>query len=75
MYLTFLEIRFIFIKTKLVIIFHFTDDRRELSYAETLEMIENHGYLTECFNDSVAHVVGVRLLMILFHSREISSAL
>ena len=55
----------------MVITFHFTDDRQHLSYAETLEMIENHKYLMDCVNDPEAHMVGGRLwarpLLILFH--------
>lgn len=42
---------------ELVITFHFTDDRQELSYEDTLEMIENHRYLMDCVNDPEAHVV------------------
>ena len=42
---------------KLVITFHFTDDKQELSYADTLEMIENHKYLIDCVSDPEAHVV------------------
>lgn len=44
-------------KEKMVITFHFTDDRQELSYEDTLEMIENHKYLMDCVNDPEAHVV------------------
>lgn len=45
-------------KDKMVITFHFTDDRRELSYEETLEMIESHEYLMDFVNDPEAHVEG-----------------
>lgn len=41
---------------KMVITFHFTDDKQELSYEDTLEMIENHKYLMDCVNDPEAHV-------------------
>ena len=41
----------------MVITFHFTDDRQELSYEDTLEMIENHRYLMGCMDDTEAHVV------------------
>lgn len=44
-------------KGKIVITFHFTDDKQELSYEDTLEMIENHRYLMDCVNDPEAHVV------------------
>lgn len=44
-------------KEKMIITFHFTDDKQELSYEDTLEMIENHGYLMDCVNDPEAHVV------------------
>ena len=40
----------------MVITFHFTDDKQELSYEDTLEMIENHRYLMDCVNDPEAHV-------------------
>ena len=43
-------------RDKMVITFHFTDDKQELSYEDTLEMIENHGYLMDCVNDPEAHV-------------------
>ena len=42
----------------MVITFHFTDDRQHLSYADTLEMIENHKYLMDCVNNPEAHMVG-----------------
>lgn len=41
----------------MVITFHFTDDKQELSYEDTLEMIENHKYLMDCVNDPETHVV------------------
>lgn len=44
-------------KEKMVITFHFTDDKQELSYEDTLEMLENHGYLMDCVNDPEAHTV------------------
>ena len=44
-------------KERMVITFHFTDDKQELSYEDTLEMIENHRYLMDCVNDPEAHVV------------------
>lgn len=44
-------------KEEIVITFHFTDDKQELSYEDTLEMIENHKYLMDCVNDPEAHVV------------------
>ena len=44
-------------KDKMVITFHFTDDKQELSYEDTLEMIENHKYLMDCVNDPEAHIV------------------
>ena len=44
-------------KERMVITFHFTDDKQELSYEDTLEMIENHKYLMDCVNDPEAHVV------------------
>ena len=44
-------------RDKMVITFHFTDDKQELSYEDTLEMIENHKYLMECVNEPEAHVV------------------
>ena len=43
-------------KERMVITFHFTDDKQELSYEDTLEMIENHRYLMDCVNDPEAHV-------------------
>lgn len=62
-------------KDKMIITFHFTDDRWELSYAETLEMIENHEYLMDCVIDPEAYVAGVRLVMFLFRFfRRCSSA-
>ena len=42
----------------MAITFHFIDDRQELSYEETLEMIENHKYLMDCVNGPKAHVEG-----------------
>ncbi len=44
-------------KEKMVITFHFTDDKQELSYEDTLEMLENHRYLMDCVNDPEAHTV------------------
>ena len=44
-------------RDKMVVTFHFTDDRQELSYEETLEMIENHKYLMDFFNNPLAHVI------------------
>ena len=44
-------------RDKMVITFHFTDDKQELSYEDTLEMIENHKYLMDCVNDPETHVV------------------
>ncbi len=44
-------------REKIVITFHFTDDKQELSYEDTLEMIENHKYLMDCVNDPEALVV------------------
>ena len=44
-------------RDKMVITFHFTDDKQELSYEDTLEMIENHKYLMDCVNDPEAHIV------------------
>ena len=41
----------------MVITFHFTDDKQELSYEDILEMIENHKYLMDCVNDPETHVV------------------
>lgn len=38
-------------KDKMVITFHFTEDQWELSYEETLEMIESHECLMDFFND------------------------
>lgn len=43
-------------KDKMVFTFHYTDDKRELSYAETLDMIENHKYLMDCVNDPESHM-------------------
>lgn len=44
-------------KDKIIITFHYTDDRQELSYEETLKMIKNHEYLMDCVNDPEAHMV------------------
>lgn len=44
-------------KGKIVITFHFIDDKQELSFEDTLEMIENHKYLMDCVNDPEAHWV------------------
>lgn len=41
---------------KMIMTFHFIDDKRELSYSETMEMLENHSYLMECVNDPEAHM-------------------
>lgn len=45
-------------KDKMVITFHYTEDRQELSYTETLEMIKGHGYLIDFVNDPEAHMEG-----------------
>lgn len=44
-------------KGKIVITFHFIDDKQELSFEDALEMIENHKYLMDCVNDPEAHWV------------------
>lgn len=43
---------------KMVITFHFTDDRQELSYEETLKMIENRKHLMDFFNTPEENVIG-----------------
>lgn len=53
---------------KMVITFHFTDDRQELSYEETLEMIENHQYLMSFFNDPEKRVGGEPIMDEMFYS-------
>ena len=45
-------------KNRMVITFHFTDDRQELSYEETIEMIENRQYLMSFFNNPKTLVAG-----------------
>ena len=42
----------------MIITFHFTDDRQELSYEETLKMIENHKHLMYFFNIPEEDVIG-----------------
>ena len=40
----------------MIVTFHFIDDKQELSYDETLEMIKNHAYLVDSVNDPETHV-------------------
>ena len=40
----------------MIVTFHFIDDKQELSYDETLEMIENHAYLVDSVNDPEAYM-------------------
>lgn len=44
-------------KDKMIITLHFLDDKQELSYEDTIEMIDNHAYLMDCVNDPESHTV------------------
>jgi hypothetical protein len=41
----------------MIITFHFLDDKQEMSYEDTIEMIDNHSYLMDCVNDPEGHTV------------------
>lgn len=44
-------------KEKMVITFHFLDDKQELAYEDTIDMINNHAYLMDCVNNPEEHIV------------------
>lgn len=55
-------------KVKMLITFHFTDDRQELSYEETLKMIENDERLMGFFTDPNKRMVGEPIIDEMWYS-------